>query len=265
MVGSASESTTPSTDVPALLYLSLTCLVLRRLLFRSTGGGAAGTFERINMTSPKQGRGSSWKERIRRHPWMAAAAAGAAIVGAVVVAVWFQPQTLFFDRVVDEEFPPLSAEASATTELATTPADDDAPEEEVVDEPATDTTGPPEPTEPTGPVALSSGTFESRSRYKVTGTATVYQGGDGSRLLRLEKFSSTNGPDLFVYLTAADSADGDPELDADFVNLGVLAGNIGNQNYTIADDIDLDHYDTVVIWCRRFTVGFGAADLMPVG
>jgi hypothetical protein len=47
------------------------------------------------------------------------------------------------------------------------------------------------------------------------------------------------------------------------VDLGDLRGNIGRQNYEIPDDVDLDAYDTVVIWCERFTTSFGAADLEP--
>jgi hypothetical protein len=43
----------------------------------------------------------------------------------------------------------------------------------------------------------------------------------------------------------------------------VLSGNIGNQNYVIPADVDLDRYDSVVIWCRRFTTSFGVADLTP--
>jgi hypothetical protein len=97
----------------------------------------------------------------------------------------------------------------------------------------------------------------------VTGTASAYQLEDGQRLLRLEDFASTNGPDLFVYLAVAGASEDDAALDADFVDLGVLSGNIGNQNYVIPADVDLDRYDSVVIWCRRFTTSFGVADLAP--
>jgi hypothetical protein len=45
------------------------------------------------------------------------------------------------------------------------------------------------------------------------------------------------------------------------VDLGGLKGNIGPQNYEIGSDVDLDRYSTVVIWCVRFGVAFGAAEL----
>lgn len=78
--------------------------------------------------------------------------------------------------------------------------------------------------------------------------------GGTSRILRLENFEATNGPDLYVYLATDKSA-------SDFVNLGRLKGNIGNQNYEITEGTDLSKYDTALIWCRAFSVLFGSAEL----
>ncbi len=75
-------------------------------------------------------------------------------------------------------------------------------------------------------------------------------------VLRLEEFESTNGPDLYVYLSTDKTA-------SDFVNVGRLKGNIGNQNYEIPDGTDLSRYKTVLIWCKAFSVLFGSAELMP--
>lgn len=73
-------------------------------------------------------------------------------------------------------------------------------------------------------------------------------------VLRLENFESTNGPDLFVYLATDDEA-------SDFVNLGDLKANSGNQNYEIPDGTDLSKYNKVLIWCKAFGVLFGSAEL----
>ena len=73
-------------------------------------------------------------------------------------------------------------------------------------------------------------------------------------LLRLENFKATNRPDLYVYLATDNHA-------SDFVNLGRLKGNIGNQNYEIPEGTDLSRYDTVLIWCKAFSVLFGSATL----
>ena len=96
-----------------------------------------------------------------------------------------------------------------------------------------------------------------------TGTAVVLTDGN-QRFLRFEDdFAVDNGPDLDVYLVNGVDADGDADLfDADFVNLGDLKGNIGAQNYELPADTDLALYDTVVIWCVRFSVAFNAADLI---
>lgn len=166
-------------------------------------------------------------------------AGGVAIPLLVLGLWWFQPQKLLFDDVVDDSFPTVEAADH----------DDDAMPE-TVEPPAS------------GPVDLATGSFVSRNRYTVSGNATAYQLQDGQRLLRLQDFESTNGPDLYVYLTVAGASDDDAALAADFIDLGVLSGNIGNQNYVIPADTDLDLYDTVVIWCRRFTTSFGVADLI---
>ncbi|MBI1662424.1 MAG: DM13 domain-containing protein [Nitrosopumilus sp.] len=77
---------------------------------------------------------------------------------------------------------------------------------------------------------------------------------DGSNILRLENFKSTNGPDLYVYLATDDNA-------SEFLNLGELKANKGNQNYEIPDDADLTKYNKVLIWCKAFSVLFGSAEL----
>jgi hypothetical protein len=89
------------------------------------------------------------------------------------------------------------------------------------------------------------------------GQAKVLKLSDGSNFLRLENFRSTNGPDLYVYLSTDKNA-------SDFVNLGRLKGNVGDQNYEIPDGTDISKYDTALIWCQAFSVLFGSAELEPV-
>ena len=66
---------------------------------------------------------------------------------------------------------------------------------------------------------------------------------------------------LFVYLSAAAPDGPRDSFDDDFVSLGRLKANQGNQNYAIPDGVSLARYRSVVIWCRRFTYAFGAAAL----
>jgi hypothetical protein len=90
--------------------------------------------------------------------------------------------------------------------------------------------------------------------HNAEGQAKVINLSDGSNFLRLEDFRSTNGPDLYVYLSTDKGY-------SDFVNLGRLKGNIGDQNYKIPEGTDLSKYDTALIWCQAFSVLFGSAEL----
>jgi Electron transfer DM13 len=52
--------------------------------------------------------------------------------------------------------------------------------------------------------------------------------------------------------------------DGEYVSLGTLKGNLGNQVYPIPRSVDLSRLTSVTIWCARFDVSFGAAQLVPV-
>jgi len=126
--------------------------------------------------------------------------------------------------------------------------------DEGADDEASDT---PTRAEPAAEIVTEfSGQFTSDA-HPTSGQAIVLGNGTGQRFLRFEDFRTDNGPDLNVYLV--NSSTGDV---SDFVDLGDLSGNIGEQNYEIPADVDLTVYDQVVIWCVRFGVGFGDAELM---
>ena len=83
----------------------------------------------------------------------------------------------------------------------------------------------------------------------------------GGEVVRLEGLTTDSGPDLYLYLST-NPVDGEEQaFDDDFVNLGRLKGNLGDQNYEVPPGTDLDRYPTVVIWCDRFNSAFGAAAL----
>jgi Electron transfer DM13 len=110
---------------------------------------------------------------------------------------------------------------------------------------------------------LASGNFHDVA-HKGVGQATIYQLADGKRVLRFTKFETSNGPDVHVYLVATkDASDSETVKQADFVEVGALKGNIGDQNYELASDLDLNKYRAVTIWCKRFGVNFATAPLNP--
>ena len=107
------------------------------------------------------------------------------------------------------------------------------------------------------PNVLRTGSFVGAGDgiHNAEGIAKIIPLQDGSSILRLENLRVTNGPDLYVYLSPDKSA-------SDFINIGKLKANNGNQNYEIPTETDLSKYDTVLIWCRPFSVLFGSAELM---
>jgi hypothetical protein len=90
--------------------------------------------------------------------------------------------------------------------------------------------------------------------HKAEGIAKVIDLTDGRTFLRLENLKTTNGPDLYVYLSTGKDV-------SEIVDLGKLKGNIGNQNYEIPAGTDLSKFNTVLIWCKAFSTLFGSAQL----
>lgn len=106
---------------------------------------------------------------------------------------------------------------------------------------------------------LSSGIFESYA-HETKGTAEIINTG-GKNYLQLRDFHTSNGPDVRVYLVKGGDASGKGVKEAGFVDLGSIKGNIGTQNYEIPSAVNLGDYQSVSIWCKRFSVGFGGASL----
>jgi electron transfer DM13 len=107
-------------------------------------------------------------------------------------------------------------------------------------------------------VLLARGGFEPVA-HSVRGTATAIRRAAGGRVLTLTGFEVDNGPDLRVYVVVGPARD-ESEVD-DFVDLGALKGNKGDQQYDLPRDLDLGRHSTVVIWCRAFSVNFARAPL----
>src|SRR5215813_758694 len=133
----------------------------------------------------------------------------------------FRPERLFINQKVNEQFPTASASSNQ----------------------------------------LASGQFHSGA-HETKGMATVFQLADSKKMLRLTNFATSNGPDVHVYLVAAqDAKDNDTVTKAEFVDLGSMKGNIGDQNYELPANADLAKYRAVTIGCTRFSVNFGTAPL----
>ena len=184
-------------------------------------------------------------------------------IAALVVAViaWIMISPLFINKTVSESFPSIDAVMQMTdAEKAEIKDDMIAAAAEEVDVSAADPM-------PTGPVLLASGAFaDADAFHQGSGDVSLYNL-DGERVIRFEDFKGTNGPDLFVWLTNVD----DPRADkgsiaqeGNWVSLGRLKGNVGDQNYSVPADVDLSDFNHIVVWCRAFGVLFSAATLQDV-
>jgi hypothetical protein len=152
---------------------------------------------------------------------------GAIAAAAVVAWYLFRPELLFLDARVSEAFPEAASRSAAESR----------------------------------PVVLAEGRFHSVA-HQSKGIATIHQLADGSRLLRLTEFETSNGPAVRVYLVAVrDAADSQTVQHADVLDLGDLKGNKGDQNYVLPAGADLAKYQAVTIWCQRFSVNFATAPL----
>ena len=107
-------------------------------------------------------------------------------------------------------------------------------------------------------VAAGQGTFVGADAFHMgEGVATIFSQGDQS-VLRLEDFTVTNGPDLHVLLVQNIDGTSSSEL-GEYIDLGSLKGNVGNQNYEIPAGTDLSQYSGVMIYCMPFHVVFATA------
>lgn len=173
----------------------------------------------------------------------------ALVIALVVGAVLFQPWRIWSTTEVNETLPTSSTvEPSVTAEATAAP-----------DEAAT-----PEP-EPQ-PIDLATGEFITHE-HETTGSVRIVEQPDGSRVLAIENLATSDGPDLKVWLSDQPVIEGPDGWgvfdDGAYLDLGSLKGNVGNQLYEIPADADLSQYSSVSIWCARFAVSFGAAELIP--
>ena len=181
--------------------------------------------------------------RLLTGPW----SAGVLVAGLLAVAAglyWFQPWRLWVDETVQEAAPatvaslPPAAPPSGSSEARLPP--------------------------PVAPAELASGTLISHE-HRTTGAVRILRAADGSLVLRLENLETSSGPDVHVWLTDAPVKPGKDGWgvfdDGAYVDAGKLKGNKGNQNYRLPAGTDPAGYRSVSLWCDRFDVSFGAAEL----
>lgn len=109
--------------------------------------------------------------------------------------------------------------------------------------------------------AVKSGNFtDADASHKGSGRAAILAASGGTQLLRLTDFEVTNGPDLEVWLVEAPAPQSASDVtESQWLSLGTLKGNKGDQTYIIPEGTDIARYGSTVIWCEQFGVLFSAA------
>lgn len=190
--------------------------------------------------------------RWRRPAVLVPLAVGAAVLLAVGLVV-FQPWRLFVDEVVDEALPGAAVSTAPSAPATAGPA------------PSPSASGSASASA-AGPVELARGTLVAHE-HPTSGTVLLLELADGTRVIRFEGLDTDSGPDLRVWLSDQPVVEGVAGWkvfdDGEYVDLGGLKGNKGNQNYVVPAGVDLDTLTSVAIWCARFSVSFGAATLEP--
>lgn len=98
-----------------------------------------------------------------------------------------------------------------------------------------------------------SGNFISKGGESVTGITKIYLN-NKSYQLKLENFSTSNGPDLKVYLSKSDTP-------TEYISLGGIKSTNGNQVYDIPGMPDFSLFKYVLIHCERHNHLYGSAAL----
>lgn len=167
----------------------------------------------------------------RRRLRLLAVPAVVLLVGAAFGLYWFQPWKLFTSKRIADPVPAVAPVGSGVSG---------------------------------GPAArlLAEGTFVSHE-HPTRGRAQLVVLPDGRRQLLLLGLSTSDGPDLRVWLTdrAVSRSGWHTFDDGRYVEVARLKGNHGDQVYDLPAGTDLAGLRSVTIWCRRFAVSFGAAPL----
>jgi hypothetical protein len=110
------------------------------------------------------------------------------------------------------------------------------------------------------PEAVATGEWRSLE-HATTGKASLIKLPGGAHSVQFASLDTSDGPDLYVYLSPHASSSAEKTFGQGFTSLGKLKGNRGDQVYEIPAGVDVSTIRSVVIWCQRFSAGFAVAPL----
>lgn len=94
--------------------------------------------------------------------------------------------------------------------------------------------------------------------HSLSGKAVVYERTGGGRIISLENFTMTSGPDVFVLFSRSNVYS-----KANTVAVSMVRGSYQNATvqYELPESIDLTTHPFVLVYCVQFSQLFGVADV----
>jgi len=105
-----------------------------------------------------------------------------------------------------------------------------------------------------GAAGEGSGSFTGASNHVTTGGVSVVRTDGGWEVRLAEDFDFDGAPDPRIGF-------GNGQKFAEGTDFEPLKANSGAQVYRVPEGIDPEDFDTVVLWCRQFSVPLGYAAL----
>lgn len=108
---------------------------------------------------------------------------------------------------------------------------------------------------------IASGSFITTEQdHPTSGMATIVEENGQRYLVFDNNFATAQGPDVQVVLHRSSQVPVKLQ-EKDYITIAPLKDTNGKQRYVLSDNIDLENFEAVSIWCRKFNVSFGYATL----
>ena len=160
-----------------------------------------------------------------------------------------------------EESPEPTEQASATSIPQSIRVTDTPTSKATHDVPSATSTVKSSATSTFEPMDLLRGSFYGvDENHKGVGNAIIIQTQVDEYSLNLENFEVTSGPGLHLILAEDDNPYNVATL-GDYLDLGELQSTMGDQIYLIPNDVNLEKYGSVVVYCVPFQAIFAIAPI----
>lgn len=118
-------------------------------------------------------------------------------------------------------------------------------------------------TSPPGATVVREGEFRTVDPVRgAAGNATIYRLSDQTLLLHLdETFRSTRAPDMHLILTRNPDPLDERGVGVDYIDLGTLQGNAGEQIYSVPSELDFSVYPILALYAQNIDTVISTATL----